>query len=60
MLPGKTEAKQDTFFKFILPVKGYFRETFKSKNIIHISPAPKFNLSIIQLKLKAYQLVVSG
>ena len=37
MSPGKTEVKQEKFVKFISPAKGYFRETYKSQNIKHIS-----------------------
>ena len=63
MSPGKTEVKQNKFVEFISPSKGYFRETYKSLNIKHISPTSKFTLGIIQMKvktkLKAYQLVFS-
>ena len=44
--PGKTEVKQGKFVEFISPAKGYFRETYKSKNINPISPTPKFTLKI--------------
>ena len=53
MSPGKTEVKQDGFVEFISPAKGYFRETYKSQNINTISPTPRFNLGIIQIKGKS-------
>ena len=53
VLPGKTEIKQNKFVEFISPLKGYFRETYKSQNIKHISPTPKFTLGIIQIKVKS-------
>ena len=49
--PGKTEVKQGKFVQFISPVKGYFRETYKSQNINPISLTPKFTLGIIQIKV---------
>ena len=51
--PGKTEVKQNKFVEFISPGKGYFRETYKSQNIKHITPTPKFTLDIIQIKRKS-------
>ena len=39
---------------------GYLRETYKSQNINPISPTTKFTLGIIQIKIKAYQLVFSA
>ena len=51
--PGKTEVKQGKFVKFVFPVKGYFRETYKSKNINPISPTPKFTSGITQFKAKS-------
>ena len=33
MSPGKTEVKQGKFVKFISPVNGYFRETYKSQKV---------------------------
>ena len=53
MSPGKTEVKQGKFVEFISPAKGYFRETYKSQNIKHIYPTPKFTLGIIQIKVKS-------
>ena len=50
--PDKTEVKQGKV-QFISPAKGYFRETFKSENIKHFSPTPKFTLGIIQIKVKS-------
>ena len=44
----KTEVKQGKFVEFISREKGYFRETYKSQNINHISPTPYFTLGIIQ------------
>ena len=58
--PGRTELKQGKFVKYIFTGKGYFRETKKSQNINPISPTPKFTFGIIQIKVKAYQLVFSG
>ena len=52
MSPGKTEVKQGNFVEFISPVKGYFRETYKSQNINPISPTHKLTLGIIQIKVK--------
>ena len=49
VLPGE----QGKFDKFISPVKGYLRETYKSQNINPPSPTPKFNLGIIQIKVKS-------
>ena len=49
MLPGE----QGKFDKFISPVKSYLRETYKSQNINPTSPTPKFNLGIIQIKVKS-------
>ena len=49
--PGKTEVKQGKFVD--IPVKGYFRETYKSQNIKSISPTPKFTLGIIKIKVKS-------
>ena len=51
--PGTTEIKQGKFVEFISPAKGFFRETYKSQNINTISPTPKFDLSIIQTKVKS-------
>ena len=45
---GKTEVKKGKFVKFKSPVKGYFRETYKSQNKNTISQTPKFTLGIIQ------------
>ena len=59
MSPGKKEVKQGKFVEFISPTKGYFRETYKSQKINSISPTPKFTMGIIQIKVKAYQLVFS-
>ena len=53
MLPGKTEVKQGKFVEFITPVKGYFIETYESQDINPISPTPKFNLGIMQIKVKS-------
>ena len=53
MSPGKTEVKQGKFVEYIFPGKGYFRETNQSQNINPISPAPKFNFGIIQIKVKS-------
>ena len=58
--PGRKEVKQGIFVKYIFPAKGYFRETHKSQNINPISPTPKYTFGIIQIKVKAYQLVFSG
>ena len=60
VLPDKTEVKLGKLGKFISPANGYFTETYKSQNINPISPTPKFTLSIIQIKVKTYQLVFSG
>ena len=60
MSPGRTEVKQEKFVEYLFPVKGYFRETNKSQNINPIPPTPKFTFGIIQIKVKAYQLVCSG
>ena len=56
MSPGKAEVKQG---KFGSPVRGYFGDTYKSRNINPIWPTPKFTLGIILIKVKAYQLVFS-
>ena len=54
VLPGKTRFIQGKFVKFISPVKGYFRETYKSQNINPIFATPKFILGIIQIIVKKY------
>ena len=46
---GKTEVKQNKFVEYISPAKGYFRETYKSQNIKHISPTPNFTLGPIHM-----------
>ena len=46
MSPGKTEVKQGIFVELISAAKGYFRETYKSQNLKHFSPTPKFTLGI--------------
>ena len=53
MSPGKAEVKQGKFGEFISPVRGYFRETYKSQNINPNWPTPKFTLGIIQIKVKS-------
>ena len=53
MSPGKTEVKQGKFVEFIFAARVYFRETYKSQSIKHISPTPKFTLGIIQIKVKS-------
>ena len=50
--PGKTDVKQGKV-QFISPAKGYFRETYKSENIKHFSPTPRFTLGVIQIKVKS-------
>ena len=50
---GEPEVKQNKFVEFISPAKGYFRETYKSQNIKHISPTPKFTLGIMQIEVKS-------
>ena len=56
---GKTEVKQNKFVEYISPAKGYFRETYKSQNIKHISPTPNFTLDIIQIEVKSISKIVS-
>ena len=51
--PGRKEVKQGKLVKYILPTKGYLRETNKSQNINPISPTPKFTFGIIQIKVKS-------
>ena len=48
--PGRTEDKQVKFVEYILPAKGYFRETNKSQNI---NPISKFTFGIMQIKVKS-------
>ena len=48
--PGRTEVKQVKFVEYILPAKGYFRETNKSQNI---NPISKFTFGIMQIKVKS-------
>ena len=49
MSPGKTEVKQGNSSNLYPPAKVYFRETYKSQNINHISPTPKFNMGTIEI-----------
>ena len=53
MSPDETEVKQNKLVEFISPAKGYVIETYKSQNIKHISPIPKFTLGIIQIQIKS-------
>ena len=45
--PGQIEVNQGKFVEFISRAKGYFRETYKWRNINPISQTPKFTLGII-------------
>ena len=51
--PSQTEVKQGKFVEFISLAKGYFRESYKSQNIIPISPNFKFTLGTKQIKVKS-------
>ena len=58
--PEKTQVKQGKFVEFISPVKGCFRETYKSQHINPISPTLSSPCASYRSKLKVYQLVFSA
>ena len=50
--PGKTETKQGKLSN-LYPWERVILKTYKSQNVNPISPAPKFTLGIIHIKVKS-------
>ena len=50
---AKQKSNKEKFVEYVFPVKGIFRETYKSQNINPIPPTPKFTFGIIQIKVKS-------